>query len=218
MADPPFHPARFSRCRAGTQWRLEHPLSAGRYATRRRQSRICQSGHIAHDRGAFFFGLLSRRVAGSGSWPQHIWAIQRKPGRCGLASHPVPCRSAPAALACPVIPAVRNRSRRMNPITPIMNQTASERPSPSRTGGAAGWKSSLGRVLNIFAAPGDVLDEVLAAPVDLVNWRLPTLLVCFSALVCLPFRLPNDLTSSGWPLAASLVTIAAALAGSLWSA
>jgi hypothetical protein len=103
--------------------------------------------------------------------------------------------------------------------------TASDAP-PARTSRAQ-------RLLNIFVTPGEVFDEVVAAPTDLWNWRVPMLLVTLAGIVLLQFATPhpNPLPipwgeggnahaelDGGWPLVSSLVVCLAVFAGSVWSA
>jgi hypothetical protein len=78
--------------------------------------------------------------------------------------------------------------------------------------------STAARMLNVMACPGDVFDEVMRSPVNLANWRAPTLLVCLTGILALPLRLRLETSASAWPLAGSFVIIAAAVAGSIWSA
>ena len=42
-----------------------------------------------------------------------------------------------------------------------------------------------GKLVNIFVCPGDVFDELVGAPSQAANWRIPTLLVCLSGIVLL---------------------------------
>jgi hypothetical protein len=93
-------------------------------------------------------------------------------------------------------------------------------------------------LLGIFACPGDVFDDVAAAPPRLVNWRLPTLLVCLAGIASLRFSpsvegspaileliktrslslAQTQALAGAWPLLSSLAVCLAAVAGSLWSA
>ena len=70
----------------------------------------------------------------------------------------------------------------------------------------------------MLACPGDVFDEVIASPVNLANWRAPFLLVCLTGIAGLHFRMMYETEAGGWPLAGSIVIIAGALLGNLWSA
>ena len=66
------------------------------------------------------------------------------------------------------------------------------------------------RLLNIYAIPGDVFDEVMAAPPKLANWLVPTLLTCLAAL-----SLSGTTPPAGTRLMAACLS---PLAGALWSA
>jgi len=99
------------------------------------------------------------------------------------------------------------------------------------------------KLLDMLVSPGDVFDEVLAAPPRLVNWLLPTLLVALTSLFLL--RAASDETASvpgpsqaldsqpqivnssaaqaepgsaDWQRVSALATCAAAFAGTFWSA
>ena len=92
-------------------------------------------------------------------------------------------------------------------------------------------------MLNIFVSPGDVFDEVIAAPRAWANWRLPMLLLCLAGITSIQIThgehtaaglrqlapagaLPNPqaaMLSGGWPLVASLTVCLAVFAGTLWS-
>jgi hypothetical protein len=104
--------------------------------------------------------------------------------------------------------------------------------------------SSLGaKMLDMLVSPGDVFDEVLAAPPRLTNWLLPTLLVALTSLFLL--RAANDETASvpspsqaldapsqivnstaaqakpgsaDWQRVSALATCTGAFAGTFWSA
>ena len=99
--------------------------------------------------------------------------------------------------------------------------------------------TSLGeKLLNIFVSPGDVFDEVVAAPTHLANWRVPTLLVCLAGIVLLQMTMAAEqavairqlsgaamlsqeqtqMLSGAWPLVSSLSVCLAAFVGTLWSA
>ena len=91
---------------------------------------------------------------------------------------------------------------------------------------------------NIFVCPGEVFDEVIAAPPAMVNWRLPTLFVCLAGIVLLQMTtapgqsdaiaqlasaatLPQEqkeMLAGVWPLVSSLSVCLAAFVGTLWSA
>ncbi len=73
-------------------------------------------------------------------------------------------------------------------------------------------------MLNVMACPGEVFDEIVAAPLNLANWRAPTLLVCFTGLLAVYSRMPAAASQGGWPLAAAILTAAATIAGSVWCA
>jgi hypothetical protein len=93
------------------------------------------------------------------------------------------------------------------------------------------------KLLNIFVSPGDVFDEVIAAPTRLANWRVPTLLTCFAGIILLQATtaeqttaihqlagtaaLPQEqreMLSGAWPLVSSLTVCLAAFGGTIWSA
>jgi hypothetical protein len=76
--------------------------------------------------------------------------------------------------------------------------------------------STLGRMLNILAVPGEVFDEVVAAPANLSNWRTPMLLACLASLVAYGAR-PHDPWQAGEPLAGALLILSATMIGSLWT-
>ncbi len=99
--------------------------------------------------------------------------------------------------------------------------------------------TSLGeKLLNLLVSPGEVFDEVIAAPRNLVNWRVPTLLLCLAGIISLQLnngeltaaavrQLGDDAIASksqgeflknGWPLVASLTVCGSVIAGTLWSA
>ena len=104
---------------------------------------------------------------------------------------------------------------------------------------APGISTSLGeKLLNLFVSPGDVFDEVIAAPTRLVNWRVPTLLACLAGIILLQMTMAADQAgairqlsgaamlsqeqtetlSGAWPLVSSLSVCLAAFVGTLWSA
>jgi len=94
------------------------------------------------------------------------------------------------------------------------------------------------RMLNVLVFPGDVFEEVVSAPLRLVNWRAPTLLVVLVTIISIqfgPFGASfganlcgtnstsdpfgrGDLLAAWWPVASSLNIFAAAFGGSIWSA
>ena len=99
--------------------------------------------------------------------------------------------------------------------------------------------SLVAKLLNVLVNPGDVFDEVLAAPIRMVNWRVPTLLVGLAGIFLLQFVgageqgsaiVPQltgprpafaseaELLANGWPLVSSVAVCLAAFAGTLWSA
>jgi hypothetical protein len=96
-----------------------------------------------------------------------------------------------------------------------------------------------GKLLNNFVCPGDVFDEVLAAPSRATNWRVPTLLVCLTGIILLQVvaiygeradALASSVQYRGitaaqaqelsgvWPLVSSLGVCLGAFAGVFWSA
>ena len=102
---------------------------------------------------------------------------------------------------------------------------------------AASRSSSLaGRMLDMLVSPGDVFDEVLAAPPRLANWLVPTLLVALTSLVLLgaaskegglgsgkPEALDSAAAqtepgSADWQRVSTAATCVGAFAGTFWSA
>ncbi len=104
---------------------------------------------------------------------------------------------------------------------------------------APGISTSLGeKLLNLFVSPGDVFDEVIAAPTRLVNWRVPTLLACLAGIILLSMAATTEQTAAihqltgaasfpqeqremfagVWPLVSSLTICFGTFAGSFWSA
>lgn len=90
---------------------------------------------------------------------------------------------------------------------------------------------------NIFVCPGEVFDEVIAAPPAMVNWRLPTLFVCLAGIVLLMTTAAGqgdaltqlasaatlsqeqkEMFAGAWPLVSALSVCLAAFVGTLWSA
>src|SRR5213592_5030134 len=43
--------------------------------------------------------------------------------------------------------------------------------------------SLLGRLTNVYAAPGEVFDEIKAAPASVTNWLVPVLLGCLVGIL-----------------------------------
>ena len=91
--------------------------------------------------------------------------------------------------------------------------------------------SSVGsKMLNVLVAPAEVFDEVLAAPYQTANWRLPTLLVSLAAIVLViaigqPAAEANasvmaDRNSylGAWPLLTGLIVGGIAFGGTFWTA
>jgi hypothetical protein len=93
------------------------------------------------------------------------------------------------------------------------------------------------KLFNIFVSPTDVFDEVIASPLNLANWRIPTLLVCLVTIISVGISPTqssatiNRLTQSGaisgaqaqalagaWPLLSALLVCIATFAGTCWSA
>ena len=64
----------------------------------------------------------------------------------------------------------------------------------SNSSAAPASSSLVAKLLDVLVSPGDVFDEVLAAPPRLVNWLLPTLLVALTSLFLL--RAMNNETPS----------------------
>jgi hypothetical protein len=106
-------------------------------------------------------------------------------------------------------------------------------PSPTfiTSGGQPTATSLREKMLNMLVTPGDVFDEVIAAPPCSANWRVPTLLVCLAGIVSLrligiePLAQGRSLSvaeaqmmTGGWPLVSSLAVCLAAFAGTFWSA
>jgi hypothetical protein len=79
---------------------------------------------------------------------------------------------------------------------------------------SAAERSLVSRLLDMLVVPGDVFDDVLAAPASLANWLIPTLLVCLASGVLL--RVSDDThTPSAFSYAALSTS---AFAGTFWSA
>jgi len=95
------------------------------------------------------------------------------------------------------------------------------------------------KLLNLFAAPGDVFEEVVSAPPTLANWLLPTLMVCLTQGLLLHALAPKEQTDAIirqvlgagtisaaeaqklaglWRLISSLTVCLGAFAGTFWSA
>ncbi len=66
-------------------------------------------------------------------------------------------------------------------------------PSSAKSGASPLPASSLGeRLANTFVSPGDVFDEVIAAPLNIANWLVPTLLTAMLAVVMAWFMVGNE--------------------------
>jgi hypothetical protein len=78
-------------------------------------------------------------------------------------------------------------------------------------------RSISARMLNVLATPGEVFDQVIAAPLDMANWRAPMLLTCLAGLMAFYGR-PDRSWGAGEPLAGSLVVLGATIGGSVWTA
>jgi hypothetical protein len=89
---------------------------------------------------------------------------------------------------------------------PAVNVIAKE--PPARTSIAA-------RLLNLFAAPGEVFDEVISSPVTPANWIVPVLLVWLTGLLPVASNPQNG--PSDWSKLWCLATGLAALGGTFWS-
>jgi len=95
------------------------------------------------------------------------------------------------------------------------------------------------RLLNVFANPGDVFEEIVTQPYSRPNWLVPTLLVCFVGIASLLVAPVGDTTTTpvhelvgagavptdqdqtlvdSLPLAAALTVISSAFFGTFWSA
>lgn len=94
------------------------------------------------------------------------------------------------------------------------------------------------KLLNTLVSPGEVFDEVIAAPRTLANWRAPTLLLCLAGIISLQIsngehtevairqlagtsaatKAQAEMLSGGWPLVASLTVCLTVFAGTMWSA
>jgi hypothetical protein len=109
---------------------------------------------------------------------------------------------------------------------------------------AAAHSSSLAaRLLDMLVSPGEVFDEVVAAPPRLANWLLPTLLVALTSLFLLraasdasasvsgqsealdpqgttlnPATAQAEPGSADWQRVSALATCVGAFAGTFWSA
>jgi hypothetical protein len=115
---------------------------------------------------------------------------------------------------------------------PMPNTTLATRAAPENP------TSLGGKLLNIFVSPGEVFDEVIAAPPGMANWRVPTLLVCLAGILLLQLAMPveqaaairqlagaaalspeqEQMLSGIWPLVSSLGVSLAAFLGTFWSA
>jgi len=87
------------------------------------------------------------------------------------------------------------------------------------------------RLLNVFASPGDVFEEVVAQPHSRINWLLPTLLVCFfgvgsllvspvggTAAIVESATNPDQAPSGSVSLLSALTVVASAFVGTFWTA
>jgi len=95
------------------------------------------------------------------------------------------------------------------------------------------------KLFNTFVSPSDVFDEVIGSPLNLANWRIPTLLVCLVTILSLQVgnlrtqssAIIDHLTQTGtisvaqaqalagaWPLLSAMLASAATFAGTVWSA
>src|SRR5215510_1275406 len=52
------------------------------------------------------------------------------------------------------------------------------------------------KLVNIFASPGDVFDDVVAEPIRPATWTIPTLMVCSSSLFLLAVSTPPEQISA----------------------
>lgn len=113
----------------------------------------------------------------------------------------------------------------------------------SQTSAAPASSSLSAKLLDMFVSPGEVFDEVVAAPPRLANWLLPTLLVALASLFLL--RAANNEAASvpvpsqtldsqsstvdsvsaqaepgsaDWQRVSALATCVGAFAGTFWSA
>ena len=98
---------------------------------------------------------------------------------------------------------------------------------------AANQSSIGGRLLNVLATPGDLFDEIVAAPSNRENWLVPTLLVCLTGLLLLPMATPKEtaviatdpvavfqanVVAGNWTMFSALLTCGAVFVGTFWSA
>ncbi|HXT39131.1 MAG TPA: YIP1 family protein [Candidatus Angelobacter sp.] len=95
------------------------------------------------------------------------------------------------------------------------------------------------KLLNVFASPGEVFEEIVAGPPEPANWRAPMLLVCLAGVLLFCAVPTETLTattirhvagagtisaaraealSESWPLISSLLVCVSACAGTFWSA
>ncbi|MGB7767846.1 MAG: YIP1 family protein [Verrucomicrobiia bacterium] len=72
----------------------------------------------------------------------------------------------------------------MEPIPPTVEAPSIEPPAPTM--------SLAGRLLNVFAAPGDVFGEIKAAPPRVANWLVPVLIYALAGVIslCIIFAQP----------------------------
>ena len=102
--------------------------------------------------------------------------------------------------------------------------------SPTPDAGAPA-NSPRERLLNVFASPGDVFEEVVARPHSRINWLLPTLLVYFfgvGSLLVSPVRETAAIVESAAnadqtrvenvSLLSALTVVASSFAGTFWTA
>jgi hypothetical protein len=95
------------------------------------------------------------------------------------------------------------------------------------------------KMLNLFATPGDVFEQVFSEPPNLASWLLPTLLVCLTQVLLLHALAPKEQTeevirqilvagtisaagaqklAGSWRLISSLTICLCAFSGTFWSA
>jgi hypothetical protein len=108
---------------------------------------------------------------------------------------------------------------------PTVNQ-ASPAPPPAATPLAA-------KLANVLACPGEVFEEVVAAPMRICNWVVPTLLVALTSVILAAALTPKgqaagigqiveagkaETLAARWQMVSALTITVAAFAGTAWSA
>jgi len=108
--------------------------------------------------------------------------------------------------------------------------------APPISSAASASSSPVARLFDVLVSPGEVFDEVLAAPPRLANWLLPTLLVALTSLILLaaggnegpsvsaqsealdPGLAQAGTHSGDWQRVSAVATCVGAFVGTFWSA